>query len=91
MTLADRAYALLKYGAVNTNVTEAEDWIAGARADADADTAFETDDAVTLDPVKVAALHIRRLSNLFLAGYGPIAAQLENESWVFGKFAEKPG
>ena len=90
MPLADRAYALLKSSAANADATEAENWLAGARGGADSATVFETKDGAELDTVKVNRLYTYNgFHNLFLGRLGSIADQIENESWVLGKFAEK--
>ncbi len=90
MSLADRAYALLKSSAVNADVSEAVDWTAADAGGADAGTVFETADGAGLETIRVDRLFTYGgFHNLFLGRIGSIADQLEQESWVLGKFADK--
>ena len=87
LSLADRAYALLKS---NAESSDGVDWNVGEHGGPDVETVFETTDGSDLK-----ALHIPRFftydgfHRLFLDKLGEYAGQLDNESWVLGPIAQQ--
>ncbi|MFL5259018.1 MAG: type VI secretion system membrane subunit TssM [Hyphomicrobiales bacterium] len=87
MSIADRAYALIKSAARSAPV---EDWIASSRGGDDAKVVFEARDGSDLDTVRVPNLFTYNgFQELFLGKLETIADQLEKERWVLGKAGQQ--
>jgi type VI secretion system protein ImpL len=87
LSLADRAYALIKSNARNAPV---EDWIAAQRGGSDMATVFEIKDGSPLETVRVSNLFTYNgFYKLFLATLDDIKEQLDNERWVLGEAGQQ--
>ena len=87
MSLADRAYLLLKSTAEGD---ELPDWTASDAGGPDAATVFETADGSGLETVRVSKFYTYNgFHSLFLGRLGEVADRLDSERWVLGKLGEQ--
>ena len=87
LSLAERAYALIKSNARNVPL---EDWVASSRGGSDMATVFETKDGSALDSVRVPNLYTYAgFNDLFIGQLADVATSLENERWVLGEAGQQ--
>lgn len=88
MSLADRAYLLLKSSAEAD--TTFPDWTAVDAGGPDVKTVFETQDGSELETLTVSRFYTYNgFHNLFLGKLGDVADKLDSERWVLGKLGEE--